>query len=224
VGWIVSGMRSLPRVVSVAVNDGLDHPWMVLLSVSAAFLASQNSLNQFGFDGAAYWAQVVAGADPRGDLTGRNLAGWLVGLAGTAVLAVALAAVTGGWLYVPVAVCLGAGVLALALGVADVVSVRFAYPLPEDASNLWAVQGTGQGCLVGIVQLLAFAAQGMLLLPLLVLVGVGLLVWPPALAVASLVALGYGAVLWRVGLGLGSGWLAGHQPELLAALSPRRAA
>ncbi len=33
-----------------------------------------------------------------------------------------------------------------------------------------------------------------------------------------------GAWLWRVGLGLGAGWLDGHQPELLTALSPRRAA
>jgi ABC-2 type transport system permease protein len=224
VAWVVSGLLSLAMVVFVAVSEALDRPWMVLASVSVAFLASQNSLNQFGFDGGAYWAHVAAGADPRGDLAGRNLAALLVGLVGTAVLAVLLAAVTGGWLYVPVAVCLGAGVLALALGVADVVAVRFAYPLPEDASNLWAVQGTGQGCLVGIVQMVAFAAQGVLLLPLLVLVVVGLVVWPPALALACLVALGYGALLWRVGLGLGASWLAGHQPELLAALSPRRAA
>ena len=34
----------------------------------------------------------------------------------------------------------------------------------------------------------------------------------------------YGAWLWRVGLGMGAAWLGGHQPELLAALSPRRAA
>jgi hypothetical protein len=102
--------------------------------------------------------------------------------------------------------------------------VRFAYPLPDDASNLWAVQGTGQGCLVGVVQMLAFAAQGVLLLPLVALVVVGLVLWPPALVLACLVAIVYGGWLWRVGLGLGSAWLTGHQPELLAALSTRRAA
>jgi ABC-2 type transport system permease protein len=167
---------------------------------------------------------VAAGADPRGDLTGRNLAALLIGAVTTAVLAVVLAAVTGGWLYVPVVLCLGLGVLALSLGVADVVSVRFAYPLPDDASNLWAVQGTGQGCLVGVVQLLAFAAQGVLMLPLAVLVVVGVVSWTPALVLACPLAIGYGLLLWRIGLGLGAGWLAGHQPELLAALSPRRAA
>jgi ABC-2 type transport system permease protein len=224
VAWVVSCLLGLGLVAFVAVTDGLRQPWMVLASVTMAFLASQNSLNQFGFEGAAYWTQVAAGADPRGDLTGRNLASMLTGMATTAVLAVALAALTGGWAYLPVALCLGLGVLALSLGVADVVSVRFAYPLPDDASNLWAVQGTGQGCLVGVVQMLAFAAQGVLVGPLAALVVVGLVAWTPALVLVCPLAVGYGLFLWRVGLGLGAAWLAGHQPELLASLNIRRAA
>jgi ABC-2 type transport system permease protein len=224
VAWVISCLLGLALVVFVAISDGLRHPWMVLASMSMAFLAAQNSLNQFGFDGAAYWTQAVAGADPRGDLVGRNLASMATGLLTTAVLAVALAAVTGGWLYVPVALCLGAGVLALSLGMADVVSVRFAYPLPEDATNLWAVQGTGQGCLVGVVQLAAFAAQGVLVAPLAAVVVAGLVAWTPALVLVCPLAIAYGLFLWRVGLGLGASWLRGHQPELLAALSLRRPA
>ena len=113
VAWVVSCLLGLALVVFVAVTDGLRHPWMVLASLAMAFLASQNSLNQFGFDGPAYWTQVAAGADPRGDLTGRNLASLLSGMVSTAVLSLLLAAVTGGWLYVPVALCLGLGVLGL---------------------------------------------------------------------------------------------------------------
>jgi ABC-2 type transport system permease protein len=224
VGWVISCLLGLALVAFVTLTEGLQRPWVVLASQTMAFLAAQNSLNQFGFDGPAYWTQVAAGADPRGDLSGRNLATMLTGTLATAALALVLAAVTGGWLYVPVALCLGVGVLALSLGVADVVSVRFAYPLPEDASNLWAVQGTGQGCLVGVVQMVAFAAQGILLLPLAALVVAGLALWPPALVLACPLAIAYGAWLWRVGLGLGAAWLDGHQPELLTALSPRRAA
>jgi ABC-2 type transport system permease protein len=224
VAWMMSGLLGLGLIVFVSLTEGLRHPWIVLASLAMAFLASQNSLNQFGFDGPAYWTQAVAGADPRGDLVGRNLASMVTGTLTTAVLALVLALVTGGWLYVPVALCLGVGVLALSLGVADVISVRFPYPLPDDASNLWAVQGTGQGCLVGVVQMVAFAAQGLLLLPLVALVGVGLVLWPPALVLVCPLAIAYGAWLWRVGLGLGADWLAGHQPELLAALSARRAA
>jgi len=140
------------------------------------------------------------------------------------VLAVALAAVTGGWRYVPVALFVAVGVLAVVLGVCDVVSVRFPYPVPEVTSNLWAVEGTGQGCLVGLMQMVAFAVQGALLLPVLTLVGVGVFVWRPLLAIACPVAVLYGLVLWRVGLGMGARWLRDHQPELLTALTPRRAA
>jgi ABC-2 type transport system permease protein len=201
-----------------------DHPALVLTAVAVVFLITQNSLNQFGWDGPAYWANAVSGADPRGDLVGRNLAAMLVGLATSAMLAVALAAVTGGWLYVPVALCLAFGVLAMVLGVADVISVRFPYPVPEVTSNLWAVQGTGQGCLVGLAQTLALTVECVLLLPVAVLVAVGVAAWPPALAIACLVAVVAGLVVWRAGLGISARWLRDHQPELLVALSPRRAA
>jgi hypothetical protein len=66
--------------------------------------------------------------------------------------------------------------------------------------------------------------QGVLLLPLLVLVAVGVLAWRPALAIACPVAVLAGLAVWRVGLGIGARWLRDHQPELLVALSPRRAA
>jgi ABC-2 type transport system permease protein len=223
VGWLTSGLFSLAGVVVVGVSDW-DHPALVLTAVAVVFLVTQNSLNQFGWDGPAYWANAVSGADPRGDLAGRNLAAMLVGLLTAALLAVALAAVTGGWLYVPVALCLAAGVLAVVLGVADVISVRFPYPVPEVTSNLWAVQGAGQGCLVGLAQMLAFTVEGVLLLPVAILVAVGVAAWPPALALACLLAVVAGLVVWRVGLGLSARWLRDHQPELLAALSPRRAA
>jgi ABC-2 type transport system permease protein len=223
VAWLTSGLLCLAMVVIIGWGDW-NHPALVLVALALVFLVTQNSLNQFGWDGPAYWANAVSGADPRGDLVGRNLAAMLAGLATTAVLAVALAAVTGGWLYVPVTLCVAAGILAVALGVADVISVRFPYPVPEVTSNLWAVQGTGQGCLVGLMQMLAFTVQGVLLLPLLALVGVGVFAWRPALAIACPVAVLYGLAVWRVGLGMGARWLREHQPELLAALSPRRAA
>ena len=223
VSWLTSGLLSLALVVVVALNDW-DHPALVLSSLVMVFLVSQNSLNQFGWDGPAYWANAAAGADPRGDLAGRNLAAMLAGLGATALLAVALAAVTGAFTYVPVAVCVGGGVLAVVLGVCDVVSVRFPYPVPEVTSNLWAVQGTGQGCLTGLMQMVAFAVEGALLLPVFVLVGVGALLWRPALLIACPAAVLYGLVLWRVGLGIGARWLRDHQPELLVALTPRRAA
>jgi len=65
--------------------------------------------------------------------------------------------------------------------------------------------------------------QGVLL-PLLAVVGVGVAAWRPALAIACPVAVLYSLGVWRIGLGMSAGWLRERQPELLAALSPRRAA
>jgi hypothetical protein len=64
----------------------------------------------------------------------------------------------------------------------------------------------------------------LLLLPPLVLVVVGVLAWRPALAIACPLAVLSGLAVWRVGLGMSARWLRDHQPELLAELSPRRAA
>jgi ABC-2 type transport system permease protein len=197
---------------------------LVLAALGILYLTSTAALNQFGSDGAAWWTNVAAGSDPRAELLGKNLAIAIAGMALVAVIAVPLAALTGGWLYLPVVLCVAVGVLAVMLAVADFVSVRYPIPIPENATNLWATQGVGQGCTTGLVQMTAMMAQGTLLLPVAVLVGAGLLVWRPALWLACPFAVGYGLGLWWLGVRAGSDWLRSHQPELLAALHPARAA
>ena len=49
-------------------------PASTLLALVALLPASGLTLNQFGLDGAALWSTVVAGNDPRADLTGKNIA------------------------------------------------------------------------------------------------------------------------------------------------------
>jgi hypothetical protein len=139
------------------------------------------------------------------------------------VVSITLSAVGGGWAYLPVTLCLAAGILGIMLGVADYVSIRFPFALSNVSTNVWASQGAGAGCAVGLVQLLAMAIEGALMLPLGVLLVVGLAAWRPALAILCPFALAYGYALWRLGVHLGAEWLDAHQPELLAALSPRRA-
>src|SRR5207247_7881418 len=126
-----------------------------------------------------------------------------------------LAVVTGGWAYLPVAAGVGGGLLGTMLGVGNLASVRVPQPMPEMSGNLWALGNTGQGAAAALVQLAAFSVQSVMLVPVVALVAVGLLVWPPALVAAPLVGLAYGLVLWQAGLRLGAEWLAAHQPELL---------
>jgi len=100
----------------------------------------------------------------------------------------------------------------------------YSHGMPEVSTNLWAAQGVGQGCTTGLVQMVALMVQGILILPIAVLVGVGIFVWWPALVVVCPFAVGYGLALWWAGVRAGSDWLRAHAPELLAALKPSRAA
>ncbi len=210
-------------VVFTDVTPALHRPEGVFGALGILWLFGQNTMNQFGLDGAAYWTNVAAGTDPRTDVEGKNLATALVALALLGALAVALAALTGGWAYVPVAVCAGVALLGSVLAVGDYVSARFPFPVPDAPTNLWAGQSAGHGCLVGLAQLVAIAVEWALLAPVAAVVVVGIVWWKPALAVACPLALAYGALVWWLGVGLASEALRGRQPELLAALSPRRA-
>ena len=222
--WVMNGLLTIGLVVFAALVTGARRPELVLAALAILYVISTNALNQFGADGGAWWTNLVAGHDPRADLIGKNLATGIVSMALLAVAAVPLAALTGGWLYLPVVLFVGVGVLAASLGVANFVSVRYPIPMPEVTTNLWAAQGIGQGCTTGLVQTAAFMVQGTLLVPIAVLVGVGVFVWWPALLIVCPVAVGYGLGLWWAGVRAGGDWLRDHQPELLAALRPTRVA
>jgi hypothetical protein len=183
-------------------------------ALASLYMLNSSALNQFGPDGPAYWVNVAAGGSSRADLVGKNLALALPGFALVAVVSIALSAVGGGWVYLPVTLCLAAGILGIILGVANYVSIRFPFALSNVSSNVWASQGAGAGCAIGLVQLLAMAVEGALMLPLGILLVVGLVAWPPALAILCPLAVAYGYTLWRLGVGLGTEWLDAHQPEL----------
>ncbi len=222
--WVTASLFAIAVPAFLLLTRNGPRQGAALGALAGLYMLNSAALNQFGPDGPAYWTNVASGSEVRGDLVGKNLAFALPGFALVAVVATLLAAVGGGWAYLPVTLCLAAGALGVLLGVADYVSVRFPFPVPTVSTNLWASSGAGAGCLVGLVQLLAMAVEGALLVPFGILLGVGIGLWRPALIVLCLAAPPYGYVFWRLGVRLGGEWLEGHQPELLAALSPRRAA
>jgi ABC-2 type transport system permease protein len=222
VSWIFAWLFALAVPVTIAVATPLRRPEMVLIVPALVWLTNVNTLNQFGFDGRAYWIHVAAPDDPRADLVGKNLAAALLTLPLVVFDGVAIAAVTGGWAYLPVAVGVGAGLLATMLGVGNYASVRVPQPMPEMTSNLWALSNTGQGATTALIQLAAFSVQSFTLAPVVGLLLLGLFVWPPALVAAPLLGLAYGVAMWQAGLRLATDWLTAHQPELLVTLNPRR--
>ena len=218
-GFLMPAFAFLP----LAVQGQLRHPAAVLAAVSVSFfLGGLTALNQIGVDGPAYWTNVVAGNDPRADLLGKNLASAIITVPAVGVAAVALAVYNGGFVWVPLTVVLGTAMLGIELGVGNVVSVIAPQAVPDSSTNVWA-QRSGQGCATGIITMAAMLLEVLLLVPVAVAAAV-VVVWTLAATVVVPLTLVYGYVLWRLGLRVAERRLWWRLPELLDALSPKRAA
>ncbi len=186
-----------------------------------AVVAGLQGGNQFGLDGGAWWSNVASTrteAEVRAELHGRHLAIALVTVPVMAAVNVVLGFATGS-----IAAIAGFGVscalLGVAIAVADVVSVTVPAPVPERPTNAFSGGGAGQGCLTGLVMMLALFLVPVLSLPVL---GVALaarsgldMAWP------ALVVIG---PLYGVAAAYGGAWIAANHlhprmPEVLATVS-----
>ncbi|MGH9188091.1 MAG: hypothetical protein ACRD0U_20155, partial [Acidimicrobiales bacterium] len=202
-------------------SDGGLGPGSVLLAVVAGYLGLLGAMNQFGYDGAALWLDVVAGNRVRDELVGKNVAVAVQVVPVVLIASLGLAALSGGWAYVPAALVLTGAGLGAGLGVANVVSVRYPMRLPE-GSNPFAGAGGGQGCATGLVLFVCTLVQQVLLAPVAIAATLAALFAPAALIVIAPAGAVYGWVLWRTGLTMAERWAWWRQPELLLAVDPRR--
>ncbi|MFR9774587.1 ABC transporter permease [Micromonospora sp. MS34] len=192
----------------------------VLVSLSMLFvglLASVTLANQFGFDGSAYAANVVAGVPGRLELRARMTAFSLYVVPMLVAVAVILAALLGrpGWLGVM------AGGLAAAYGcglaINSFVAVLGGYALPE-TSNPFAMN-SGAGAAKGLLTVLSMVASAVAAAPVVVAAALLGEVW---LWLALPVGLAYGVGAALLGSYLAGDVLDRRQPELLSAVTPRR--
>jgi ABC-2 type transport system permease protein len=211
---------ALGAVVAVALVRSARQPSTTLAATAFLWWFSLMAVGQFGIDRTAYWMNVVASGDPQDDLVGKNAAIALVNLPAFLGISLAVAALTHGWVYLPVALGTGLGVLGVALGVGNVTSVRLAQPTPESPTNLWA-QRTGTGFGTAFIMLGVLLVSQLLVAPVAALVLIGLYAWTPMLAVAVPLSIGWGATIYLIGRHIAAGWLRRHEAELLAALGPR---
>nr|WP_112675312.1 ABC transporter permease [Micromonospora saelicesensis] len=203
-GFTAAASDSSPVVVTIS---------MVLVGVLAAVTLA----NQFGFDGSAYAANVVAGVPGRVELRARMTAFSLYVLPMLGVVAVVLSFLLSRpeWIGLTIGglvATYGAG-----LAVNSLISVLGAYSLPE-TSNPFAMN-SGAGLAKGLLTLLAMLVSVVVAVPMVVaaaLLGDAWL-W---LALPVGAAYGLGAAL--LGAYLAGDVLDRRQPELLATVTPRR--
>ena len=191
----------------------------VLLATLAGYVAVLASSNQFGLDGAAAWIDVVAGDNVRTVLIGKNLALVLEVVPVVTVVGVVVAAITGGWLYLPGAVLLGVAGMGAGLSLANVASVRFPVQVP-DSRNPFASNTGGQGCVTSLILGSCALAQNVLLVPVAVGGLVVAALGPAWFLVVAPLSLAYGGVLWWGGLELATTYGTSHRAEILDRINP----
>jgi ABC-2 type transport system permease protein len=194
-----------------------------LLALVAVLPAAGLTLNQFGLDGTAMWSTVVAGNDPRSDLTGKNIASVFVMVPLATIATLVCAIFTDGWSYVPITLGLAPAIFGVLLGVGNVMSVRVPYAMPDRRNPL--AFSPGQGCATLLAGFAALALEGILLIPVAVVTAIVLNITalPIATVIAVVFANAYGAAIWIAGRRIAwrDAWW--RLPEILDAVSPRQA-
>jgi ABC-2 type transport system permease protein len=187
----------------------------MLLFVGA--LAAASLANQFGFEGTAYAANVVAGVPGRTEIQSRAVAFSIFVVPLLLVIAVVVGVVAGRPAGIPAQFGLLLAVYGVGLAVVLPVSVRGAYAVP-DTQNPFAVS-SGGGMAKGLLTFGALFAAVVGTLPLQL--GAYLLgdVW---LWIGLPVGVLYGAVAYVVSVRVTGDLLDRRMPELLAAVTPRR--
>jgi ABC-2 type transport system permease protein len=188
---------------------------MLLVGVYAAVLLA----NQFGFDGTAYAAHLVAGVPGRTELRARLVAisAYLVPV--LTLIGLLVAAFVGAASWLPT--MLGAIFAAYGTGLAvnACVSVLGAYAMPETNNPFAMNAGRGMAkSLLGFVAMLATMATASPFLIAAVGAG-GTAIWA---WLALPVGVGYGLGAVALGLYIVGDLLDRRGPELLLAVSPRR--
>lgn len=211
---VLSGLVLLPQ------RAALDEPPRVLTAAMLVGTVGLSALNMLAVDGRAVQCDVLC-ADPAVVLTGKALARAALGTAVVAVVAVVLAALSGGWGYVPLTLLIALGLLGPVLGVGAFASVAMPVPVPDVATgNPWS-SAPGQGCVTAIGAMLLFLVAAALSAPVVAAVVAGHLTGSTvSLVLSALAAPAYGWWMWRLGLRAAGRRVAGRIPELLTALAP----
>lgn len=202
-----------------AAGSFLQGPLTVLFAPLPALLVvlvfAQNAL---GIERQGLQSLLLLPVRPLDVLLGKNLFAGLFAFGFAVVLTLIRAAMTGGWLYVPVALAAGAAAVLVMLGCGNVTSVlapmRWRTMRMGDTSSY----SSENGCLRSIISMASMAVSGLLLLPVAVAVGLPLIAQHPEwLALTMPLAVIYGVMLHQLATRAIAPVLLRRAPEILAA-------
>lgn len=199
--------------VMLSVSGGGTGPMLMFVGA----LAAASLANQFGYEGSAYAANVVAGVPGRTEIQSRAAAFSVFIVPLTAVIATVVGIASGRPAGIPALLGLLLAAYGVGLAVVLPVSVRGAYALP-DTGNPFAVS-SGGGMAKGLLTFGALLAAVVVTLPLQVAAYLLGDVW---LWIGLPVGVLYGTVAYVVSARLTGDLLDRRMPELLAAVTPNR--
>ncbi|MDH3247996.1 MAG: hypothetical protein OEQ47_03505 [Acidimicrobiia bacterium] len=196
----------LVATVVLAATGGAalaDTPYAPFAAAFIGFLVTASVIpNQFGFDGGSFWAYQSSSIRLIDVLAGKNLGWAAVSLPLVAVAAVAAAALSGDARYLLAGILAGVSVTAVFTAGGNLTSILGAYPLPE--SNLFGSRNVSGTAL--IFSFLGLGLSGLLIVPIVLLIGVPAWISGPALATLGAVA----ATIYGVGgYALSMRWIRG---------------
>lgn len=145
-----------------AIRSGADA--LVLSSSLVGVAIGTTALNLFGFDGPAFGLDVLVDHDLGYSLRGKLIARLQLGAVIVTVVAVALAAVTGGWRFVPASIVFAMTGLLVELAIGAIVSVRYPFPVPPKAGT--ESMFYNPGCVNQVVRFVALLAAFVLVAPI----------------------------------------------------------
>lgn len=171
------------------------------------------------YDNTAFALHVTTGVSGTADRSGRALACAVLALPLGLLYSLIGAGINNSWAFLPGSLGLMFGTLLSGLGLVSVFSARFTFNAPAPGDSPFKSR-PGNGFASGVLQLAGFAGFGVLLLPELILVILGLVSGQVLLAwLALAVGLILGAVLLAVGIRVGARLFDRRAPEMLLAVS-----
>jgi ABC-2 type transport system permease protein len=193
-------------------------PVRVLYAPLPALIVALNlSLNSLGMERQGLQMLYLFPVRPLDVFWGKNLTVGAITFGAQVVLAVGLAALTGGWYYVPLALAAGLAAILVLMACGNVTSVLIPFRVREFRAGRTSLS-SDNGCLRSLLSMLTLAVAAALLAPVAVALIVPLVLDQRALLLAALpAAVLYGVALHQIATRVIAPYMLRRAPEILAA-------